>query len=87
MSNGIQTLEVLLDPKTREIKYFTYLVEGLGDFRREGSKWVPNYEETDGQFEELVVFELDATKSRELVDKWDTNTLTESDLAEYVIEE
>jgi hypothetical protein len=87
-NNPVEILEALIDPRTREVKYITYQVEGVGDFRREGGKWVVDLEETPGQFDDLDIVELDISSSMPLIEKWDTGDgVSEKDVREYELPE
>lgn len=89
MSNSVETLEALIDPKTAEVRHIAYQIEGVGDFRRENGKWVPDNEEAEpGQFDDLNIRELDTTKAMPLIERWDTGeSLSEDDVLEYELSE
>jgi hypothetical protein len=87
-NESIETLEALIDPKTREVKHLAYQVEGVGDFRREGGKWVPDLEEFSGQFDDLNIIDLDISKAMPLIEQWDTGeAMSEEDVKEYALPE
>jgi hypothetical protein len=84
----VEMLELLVSNKNSEIKYLIYEVVGLGGFRREGGKWVPNLEETDDQFDDMRVFNIDINKSSDLLTKWDSGEeLSEEDINQYLLPE
>ena len=88
MANSVEEFQALLDPDTREVKYLLYFVEGLGNFERKDGKWAPLVEETDGQFENLPIIDLDPSKSMPLIEKWDTGEgVKDDDLQEYALPE
>ena len=88
MASSVEELQAFLDPDTREVKYLMYLVDGLGVFSRENSKWVPAIEKTEGEFEDLPIIDLDPSKAMPLVEKWDTGEgVTDDDLQEYSLQE
>jgi|DEB0MinimDraft_10_1074344.scaffolds.fasta_scaffold01120_2 hypothetical protein len=88
MASSVEQLEALLDPETREVKYLMYMVSGLGSFLRKDGKWVVAYEETDNQFEDLPIIDLDPSKSMPLIEKWDTGEgVKDDDLQEYALPE
>ena len=89
MSNeAVETLEALIDPKTREVKFIVYEVEGVGDFRREGGKWIPDLEEFPGQFNDLNIIDLDIEKAMPLIEKWDAGEgMSEEDVQEFALSE
>lgn len=87
-NNSLETLEALIDPRTREVKYLTYQVEGVGEFRREGGKWVVNLEETPEQFDDLDVVDLDISNAMPLIEQWDTGDgVLEEDVRKYELPE
>lgn len=89
MNNSVETLEALIDPKTSEVRHIAYQIDGVGDFRRENGKWVPDNEEAEpGQFDDLDIRELDTTKAMPLIERWDTGeSLSEDDVLEYELSE
>jgi hypothetical protein len=87
-NNPVETLEALISPKTGEVMYLAYQVEGVGDFRREGGKWVPDFEDSAGQFDDLDIIDLDISKAMPLIDKWDTGEgMSREDVKEYALTE
>jgi hypothetical protein len=87
-NESIETLEALIDPRTREVKYIAYQVEGVGDFRREGGKWIVDLEDTPGQFDDLDIIDLDISKAMPLIEQWDTGeAMSEEDVKEYALPE
>ena len=59
MATSVETLDALLDPQTREVKALVYQVAGLGLFRREDGKWVPDYEKEENEYDDMPFVELD----------------------------
>jgi hypothetical protein len=87
-NESIETLEALIDPRTKEVKYLTYQVEGVGNFRREGGKWIVNLEDTPEQFDDLNIIDLDISKAMPLIEQWDTGeAMSEKDVKEYALPE
>jgi len=89
INDSVENLEALIDPETSEVKHIAYQIEGMGEFRRENGKWVPDTNEAEpGQFDDLDIKELDTTKAMALIERWDTGeSLSESDVLEYELPE
>lgn len=83
----MEELQALLDPDSREVKYVMYFIDRVGNFQRRGGKWIPLVEETEGEFEDMPIIDLDPPKSKPLIEKWDAGGLTEADLKDYILEE
>lgn len=88
MADNVETLDALLDRETREVKVLSYQVSGLGLFKRDNGKWVPDYEETEDEYDDMLVIELDPSKSTPVIEKWDAGEgLMDDDLQEYALPE
>jgi hypothetical protein len=84
----VETLEVLISNKDSAVQHLVYEVAGLGGFRREGGKWVPDVEDTPDQFDEMKVIDIDMNKASDLVAKWDSGEkLSEEDFKQYELPE
>lgn len=88
MADNVETLDALLDRDTREVKVLSYQVSGLGLFRRDNGKWVPDYEDAEDEYDDMLVIELDPSKSTPVIEKWDAGEgLMDDDLQEYALPE
>ncbi len=84
----VETLELLVSNKDASIQYLVYEVAGLGAFRREDGKWVPHLEETEDQFDDMRVFNIDMNKGSDFVAKWDSEgTVSVEEVVPYELSE
>jgi hypothetical protein len=87
-ASTVETLEAFLSRETGELKRIFYEVTGVGVFERKDGKWVSLLEDSEIDFDSLVLVDLDPAKSEDLLVKFDNKeALTEADLEPYALEE
>lgn len=84
----VETLEALIGNKSGVVEYIVYEVSGLGGFRREGGKWIPDTQDIPDQFDEMKIIDLDINNVGDLLAKWDAEgKISEEEIMQYALPE
>jgi hypothetical protein len=84
----VETLEALISNEEDVVEYILYHVEGLGEFRREGGKWIVNTQDVPEQFNEMKIIDLDISNIGGLLAKWDAEEkISEEQIMQYALSE
>jgi hypothetical protein len=84
----VETLEALINREEDVVEYILYQVDGLGEFRRKGGKWVVNTQDVPEQFDDMKSIDLDISNVGGLLAKWDAEEkISEEEIMQYALPE
>ena len=84
----VETLEALISREEDVVEYILYYAEGLGEFRREGGKWIFNTQDVPEQFDDMKSIDLDISNVGGLLAKWDAEEkILEEEIMQYALPE
>ena len=88
MADKVENLEALISREEDVVEYILYYVEGLGEFRREGGKWIVNTQDVPEQFDDMKSIDLDVYNLGDLLVKWDSEEkISEEQIMQYALPE
>jgi hypothetical protein len=88
MADKVENLEALISREEDVVEYILYYVEGLGEFRREGGKWIVNTQDVPEQFDDMKSIDLDVYNLGDLLVKWDSGEkISEEQIMQYALPE
>ena len=84
----VEILEAQISREEDVVEYILYRVEGLGEFRREGGKWIVNTQDVPDQFDDMKSIDLDISNIGGLLAKWDAEEkISEEEVMQYALPE
>ena len=84
----VEILEAQISREEDVVEYILYRVEGLGEFRREGGKWIVNTQDVPDQFDDMKSIDLDISNIGGLLAKWDAEEkISEEEIMKYALPE
>ena len=84
----VEILEAQISREEDVVEYILYRVEGLGEFRREGGKWIVNTQDVPEQFDDMKSIDLDISNVGGLLAKWDAEEkISEEEIMQYALPE